>query len=222
MAPTRPTTQIYLVIEAGPTASVRLAAVLAGTHGVTALLIRPGAAPLDATAARPLVEQAQKSNVAALIEGDPALARALRADGVHLPWSPTLRAAYDDARDILGTRFMVGVGIATDAEQARHDAMELAEAGADYIGFEPSASATPTAEAATAQTEFAAWWAEIFQVPCVIFGIDTAVDANDFAALGVDFLGINLPSGETPADSAARIAEIAADVSPAPRVGARQ
>ena len=85
MAPTRPTTQIYLVIEAGPTASVRLAAVLAGTHGVTALLIRPGAAPLDATAARPLVEQAQKSNVAALIEGDPALARALRADGVHLP-----------------------------------------------------------------------------------------------------------------------------------------
>ncbi len=219
MAPSSSNTQIYLVIEAGPTAAARLTAVLGGTSGITALLIRPGVAPLDASLARPLVEQAQKSNIAALVEGDPALARALRADGVHLPWSPTLRAAYDEARDILGTRFMVGVGIATDAEQARHDAMELAEAGADYIGFEPSAVETPAAATATAQAEFAAWWAEIFQVPCVIFGIDQVADAQVFAALGVDFIGITLPPGETPADSAARISAIAADITPQ-RVGA--
>ena len=197
-------TQIYLVIEAGPSALALLQAALAATPLISAVLIRAGTAGLDAAAARPLVEIAQKGNVAALIEGDAALARALRADGVHVPWSPSLRAAYDEAREILGTRFMVGVGIAIDAELARHDAMELAEAAADYIGFEPSDVGD-----FDAQAEFASWWAEIFQVPCVVFGIANPDAARDFATIGVDFAGVDLPAGSSAADCAASVATIA-------------
>ncbi len=197
-------TQIYLMVEAGPSALARLQAALAATPLIAAVLIRAGTAALDAAAARPLVEIAQKANVAALIEGDAALARALRADGVHLPWSSGLRAAYDEAREILGTRFMVGVGIAIDAELARHDAMELAEAAADYIGFEPSDVGD-----FGAQAEFASWWAEIFQVPCVVFGIANPDAARDFATIGVDFAGVDLPAGSSAADCAVGVAAIA-------------
>lgn len=198
-------TQIYLVVDAGPTALARLQAALGATTLIAAVLIRAGTATLDATTARPLVEIAQKANVAALIEGDPALARALRADGVHLAWSSGLRAAYDEAREVLGTRFMVGVGIATEAELARHDAMDLAEAGANYIGFEPSAE-----QESHAQVEFASWWAEIFQVPCVVFGVAGSEAARDFAKMAVDFVGFDLAAGTSPADCAASVADVAA------------
>ncbi len=209
-------TQIYLVIEAGSAAAERLAAALGADAGIAAVLIRPGANTLDATSARPLVEIAQKANVAALVDGDAALARTLRADGVHLAWSPNLRAAYDEARDILGTRFMVGVAISTAAETARHDAMELAEAGADYIGFEPSGP-----EDANAQIEFAGWWAEIFQVPCVVFGVGDGEAAQDFSATGVDFIGVDLPAGTSPADGTARLRNIGAALSPSAHAGVR-
>jgi thiamine-phosphate pyrophosphorylase len=196
-------TQIYLTVEAGPSALARLQAALGATPAIAAVLIRSGAAVLDAASARPLVEAVQKSDVAAIIEGDAALSRALRADGVHLPWSAGLRAAYDEAREILGNRFMVGVGIAIDAELARHDAMELAEAAADYIGFEPSGQGD-----VDAQAEFASWWAEIFQVPCVVFGVADAGAARNFAKMGVDFIGVDLPAGSSAADCAARVASI--------------
>lgn len=209
-------TQIYLVVEVGPTAEARLQAALAASSVISAVLIRSGAGALDASAARPLVELAQKSNVAALIDGDAALARALRADGVHVPWSPGLRAAYDEAREVLGARFMVGVGIAIDAELARHDAMEMAEAGADYIGFEAS-----VVHDADAQFEFASWWAEIFQVPCVVFGVDGHDAAREFARMGVDFVGLELPLGTSPADTAAGVAQVAAGIAAKSSSGAR-
>ena len=208
-------TQIYLVIEAGPSALAQVQAALGAMPTIAAVLIRGGAAALDATSARPLVEFVQKADVAALIEGDAALARALRADGVHLPWSPGLRAAYDEAREILGTRFMVGAGIAIDAEVARHDAMELAEATADYIGFEPSVAGD-----LDVQSEFASWWAEIFQVPCVVFGVADATAARDFAQMGVDFIGVDLPANSSPADCAARVASIGEALATASKKGA--
>jgi thiamine-phosphate pyrophosphorylase len=202
--------QLYLTIDAGPSADARLAAVLAAP-GVAAVLIRAGAAALDATVARPLVERAQKANVAALIEGDAALARTLRADGVHLPWSPDLRGRFDEARDILGNRFMVGVDIAPAAETARHDAMEIAEAGADYIGF----------SAGEAQYDLVAWWAEIFEVPCVAFDVADADRAGALAALGPEFISAPVPAAAAPADCAAHVAGIAAAIASIEPAGAQ-
>jgi thiamine-phosphate pyrophosphorylase len=201
------TAQLYLAIDAGPTASARLAAVLGIGLPIAAVLIRNSDGALDATSARGLVEVVQAKDIAALVEGNAALARALRADGVHLPWSPRLRATYDEARDILGSRYMVGIGVAATAELARHDAMDLAEAGADYIGFSAA-----DADAAAAQRDLIDWWTEIFQIPCVAFDVAEVEAARALADTRPEFFGITVPMAASPADCAAKVAAIAAAV----------
>ncbi len=196
-----PSPQLYVVVTAGPAASAQLGAALAAGRHVAAVLIKGGAVVLDATAARPLIELAQKANVAALVGGDATLARALRADGVHLPWSPALASSYAEARDILGTRFMVGVEIAAEAATARHDAMELAEAGADYIGFDCEASGTGA-------LDLVDWWADIFEVPCVAFGVASGEAAASVGA--AEFIGITLAPELSAVSSAALVRDVAA------------
>src|SRR5262249_40384251 len=121
--------KLYTVVGAGiAPASVET---LLASAPVAAVLITPDGAPLDAARTKPIVDLVQARGVAALIEGDAALARTLRADGVHLPWSKDVVSRYATAREILGGRFIAGA----DAGRFRDDAMRLGEAGADYIGF---------------------------------------------------------------------------------------
>ena len=202
--------QLYVIVDAGPTAPARLAAVLGSARNVAAVLIRPGAAGLTAADAQPLVEMAQQANVAALIEDDASLVRTLRADGVHLSWSPMLHARFEEAREILGNRFMIGAGIAPDAPAVRHDAMEIAEAGADYIGFAAGAG----------QSDLVAWWAEIFEVPCVAFDVASPQIASELAGARPEFIAIVLPAGAAPADCVAHATAIAAVIGDAMHVGA--
>ena len=133
--------QLYAVVEAGEAALARLQAALDAAP-IASVLIGPAAgASLEAGSAKPLIELAQKANAAALLAGDAQLARTLRADGVHLDAGKDLAAAYEQARGILGDRGIVGV----DVGISRHDAMTLAEAGADYIAFgAPPISTTAT------------------------------------------------------------------------------
>lgn len=192
------TCQLYLLIADGPTAEARLSAALSATRNVAAVLVRAGTGKLDATLARPLVEAAQKADVAALVEGDATLARALRADGVHLPWSTTLAADFAEAREVLGNRYMIGIEIAAEASDARHQAMEMAEAGADYIAFGPG----------EAQADLVAWWAEIFEIPCVALDVADLAAVRSLAAGHPEFIAITLPAGASPADSAAHVAGV--------------
>jgi thiamine-phosphate pyrophosphorylase len=57
--------------------------------------------------------------------------------------------------------------------------MEMAEAGADYVGF---------ANAAAGGLELVQWWGELFEVPCV--GLDPVEpgQAGELARLGADFV----------------------------------
>ena len=207
-------TQIIVTLEPGPTAHSRLAAVLAAVPIATVVVMPPAGGVLDATTARPLVEAAQKADVAALIASDAALARTLRADGVFLPWTADPLAAYGEAREVLGTRFIVGAGGGT----LRHDAMSLAEAGAEFVAFgldTPTDTTTDCEgldpeEAAIQRFEAIDWWAEIFQVPCVALDVTTAEDARALAAAGADFLALPLPTALAPADVAAYVAALAA------------
>jgi thiamine-phosphate pyrophosphorylase len=203
----KPPCQLYLTIAASDAALARLAAALDASAIAAVMIAAPPGRPLDAATARPLVELAQAQGVAALIHGDANLARALRADGVHLPWSHQLAADYAEARDILGTRYMVGV----DAGSSRHDAMEMAEAGADYIAFGIDAEATPALDddgqpmainELTGAGDLIRWWGEIFQTPCVALGIKTVDDAVDAADAGCEFLGLSLDAGQSPAATA--------------------
>jgi thiamine-phosphate pyrophosphorylase len=186
----------------------QVAAHLDAAGAATLLIAAREGSGLTAAEARPLVELAQKKDVAALIEGDAQLARTLRADGVHLPWSKDIAARYVDAREILGTRYIVGV----DVGRSRHDAMSFAEDGADYIAFGIPPHVEDRASAAERRLELIGWWSEIFEVPCVAFDVDSAEAATALAAAGADFvairLGVDLASADY-AELASALAEVA-------------
>ena len=177
--------RLYVVVVAGADPQ-QVAALLDAAGAATMLIVAGAEGALSAATARPLVELAQNKDVAALIEGDAQLARTLRADGVHLPWSSDVVAQFSEAREILGTRYIVGV----DVGRSRHDAMTLAEEGADYIAFgiPPHVEDRDTAKAR--QLELIAWWGEIFEIPCVAFDVDSGADAVALAAAGADFIAL--------------------------------
>lgn len=178
----------------------RLAAALTAAPIASVRLVAPAGAALDATLVRPLVELIQSHGVAALIDGNAALARALRADGVHIPPGEDQAAALADARDILGTRYIVGAGNAG----SRHEAMTAGELNVDYVAF-----------SGEHRDDLVHWWAEIFELPCVALGT-SPLDAAALAQAGVDFIGFDLPSATAPADIQALVRAItsaAADAS---------
>ena len=116
-----------------------------------------------------LIDRIQGANVACLIENDIERAERLGADGVHIAAD---LERYTTARNLLGESANIGVGCGSN----RHAAMELAEAGADYVAFGPE------------DEDLIAWWSEIFVVPCVAWSIDTPSGAERFARRGANFV----------------------------------
>lgn len=123
----------------------------------------------------------QSSNVALVVEGTALVATRGGADGVHLTDGPE---AIAEARSSLRDERIIGAGHL----RARHDAMDVGEAGVDYVMFgEPRADGSMPPLAAV--VERAAWWAEIFETPCVAY----APDAESVPALvetGAEFIAL--------------------------------
>ncbi|MFA5899846.1 MAG: thiamine phosphate synthase [Hyphomicrobium sp.] len=177
--------KLYIVAAASADPG-KLAAVLDAAAAATLLIAAEGSTPLGAADARPLVELAQSKGIAALINGDAQLARTLRADGVHLPWGKDIAARYAEAREILGTRYIIGV----DVGRSRHDAMNFAEAGAEYIAFGIPSHVEDRDAAGARRRELINWWSEIFEVPCVAFDVETTDEAVVLAEAGADFVAL--------------------------------
>lgn len=114
---------------------------------------------------------ARDSGVPAMVAANPELARRLGADGVEV----ADLAAYGAARKLLGASAFVGA----DAGDSRHAAMELGEAGADYVGFHNDSAGG---------RELIAWWAELFEIPCVALDPVEPAAAGELARLGADFV----------------------------------
>ena len=201
--------QLYAVVQAGEGALARLQAALDAAP-IASVLIRPAAgASLDAGSTKPMIDLAQKGNAAALLAGDAQLARTLRADGVHLDAGKDLAATYEQARGILGDRGIVGV----DVGISRHDAMTLAEAGADYIAFGAPSHLNDRDKGRARRDELVAWWAEIFEVPCVAFDVETGEEAERLTRAGAEFVAVQLPAGATASDTRDLVAGVAAALS---------
>lgn len=181
-----------------------LRAALAAAETASLLLRLDIAEPAAAERAiRAVADIAQPLGVALVIEGEAERVARLRADGLHLAYdAKPLSAAL--AR--LAPDHIVGVG----ALASRDAAMRAGEAGADYLLFGDAAEgAEPPSLEETA--EWAAWWAGIFNTPCVALARSLA-EAAPLAATGAEFVMLgeaiwNDPRGpaEAARDAAARL-----------------
>ena len=140
---------------------------------------------------------AAEAGAALLVDGDPRLALRAGADGAHIHGAGE---ELSEAIVSLKPDRIVGAGLL----RSRDEAMRAAEAGADYVMFgEPLAGGhtPPTTET----IERIAWWAEIFEPPCVGFA-PLLGDIAPLAAAGADFIALGgaVWRAERPAEALAQ------------------
>jgi len=122
----------------------------------------------------------QGAGAALLVEGRPDLVARAGADGAHLAGPDAVKAALPR----LKPNHIAGAG----GLRSRHDAMVVGEAGADYVMFgEPdTAGYRPSRDAVIDRV---AWWAEVFEIPCVAYAAELD-DIDALAAVGADFIAV--------------------------------
>ena len=206
MAPQPARQRIYLItppVGDSETFARALAAAL-DAGDVAAVLLR-----LADSDERTLVNRAkaiaavvQPRDIALLLDGRPDIALRAGADGAHLTGIAALTAALG----ALKPDRIAGAG----GLRSRHDAMLAAEAGADYVMFgEPDRDNLRSAFDTV--LERIAWWAELFQCPCVGYAENLdevgaiAQASADFIALG-DWIWTDAPANSVAA-AADRLAQ---------------
>jgi len=134
-------------------------------------------------AARILMPEAQKRDVAFIINDDAELAAELGADGVHVGQDDLSAQA---ARAIVGKDAIVGV----TCHNSRHLAMEAAEAGADYVAFGAFFPTQTKVAKTQADLEALEIWSTMTTVPCVAIGGITLDNCEPLIAAGADFIAV--------------------------------
>ncbi|WP_045838095.1 thiamine phosphate synthase [Hyphomicrobium sp. 99] len=190
-------TSLYLdfEIDAGSTAAHASSLLNAACDAapIESVLIRaPEGSALDEAIARTLIAQIQKRNIAALVASSLDEATKLGADGIHLPWSRDIVRQFKTLKQSAPSGTVIGV----DAGRSRHDAMEIAEAGADYVAFGVPPHVEDRERAAERQLDLVSWWHELFEIPCVAFDVDDADAAHSLAEAGADFVAVRLTSAD--------------------------
>lgn len=180
----RPQPRLYLMTprlsDAAAFAAPLEAALAEGNVAAVLLRLTDADERTQINRAKVLSAVAQQSGTALLIDGMPHLVARSGADGAHITGIEAVTAALAS----LKPDWIVGAsGLAT-----RHDAMEAAEGGADYVMFgEPDRhSQRPSFDAIE---ERVSWWAEVFEAPCVAY----AASLDEIAPLvsaGADFIAI--------------------------------
>ena len=177
--------QIYLITP--PTFDLEVFPGLLGRvlDGVDVACLRLAVATRDeemiARAADALREVTHQRDVAIVIERHALLVERLGLDGVHLTdGGKNLRTLRKD----LGADAIIGAFCGN----SRHDGINAAEAGADYVAFGPvGASALERGE--QAESELFGWWSEMIEVPVVAEGGLSVEKVRELAGM-TDFFGI--------------------------------
>ena len=188
---TEPGTQLYLIspLDVSGDFPARLERALdAGKGVVTAFQFRAkDLAQHDAARlAEPLQAICAERDVAFIVNDSVALAKRLKADGVHL--------GQDDgdpraAREELGREAQIGI----TCHASRHMAMDAGEAGADYVAFGAFFESTTKdkGDAERPSIETLEWWATLFEIPCVAIGGITPENCGPLIKAGADFLAVS-------------------------------
>jgi thiamine-phosphate pyrophosphorylase len=144
---------------------------------------------------RALAPLVQKHGVACLVADDPQWAVRANADGVHIDGSGE---RLEGALRALKPGYIVGAG----GLPTRDAAMAAGEAGADYVMFGGGA------ETRAQIVERVAWWAEIFNVPCVGYAHDLGA-IGDLVRAGADFIALGDAVFADPRGAAAALRDAA-------------
>ncbi|MDO5656899.1 MAG: thiamine phosphate synthase [Paracoccus sp. (in: a-proteobacteria)] len=136
-------------------------------------------------------EIAHARDIAVVIDDHILIAQAHGLDGVHLS---------DGARGVRAARKALGVDaiIGAFCGVSRHDGLNAAEAGADYVAFGP-AGQTGLGQGETVPLDVFEWWSEMIEVPVVAEGgLDRATverlhSMADFFAIGPEIWGADDP-----------------------------
>lgn len=186
-----PSTQIYLISPqdvAGDFPARLERALDAGKGIVTAFQFRvKGIDQHDAARlAEPLQAICADRDVAFIVNDSVALAKRLKADGVHLGQGD---GNPKDARDKLGRETQIGV----TCHASKHLAMEAGEAGADYVAFGAffESSTKDKGDAERPTPDIIAWWTQLFEIPCVAIGGITPSNCGPLVQAGADFLAVS-------------------------------
>jgi len=178
----RPAARLYLVTPQDAAGLPERLAQALGAADVAAVLLRlPATDDRDRiNRAKTLAPTVQDKGAALILDGHAELAARAGADGAHLSGITALK----DALATLKPARIAGCG----ALASRHDAMLAGEAGADYVMFgEPDASGRRPSFQAVA--ERVAWWAQVFEIPCVGFA-GSLDEVEALAAAGADFVAV--------------------------------
>jgi thiamine-phosphate pyrophosphorylase len=188
---TEPGTQLYLIspLDVSGDFPARLERALdAGKGVVTAFQFR--VKDLDqhdaARLAEPLQAICAERDVAFIVNDSVALAKRLKADGVHLGQDD---GDPRDAREELGREAQIGI----TCHASRHMAMDAGEAGADYVAFGAFFESTTKdkGDAERPSIETLEWWATLFEIPCVAIGGITPKNCGPLIKAGADFLAVS-------------------------------
>ena len=193
--------EFYLRVAAGQSGGWPDLEPVARLARPSVLLVTGVGAGVDAASLRPFMAAARRLDIAVMIENDVHLAKALDADGVHLRAGSE---ALAEARDLLGEEKSIGAS----CPLSRHEAMVMAEGGADYIAFGEFGALGDAGAGEVA--DMIEWWADIFEVPCVAwlqeqYGED---ELRGIVEAGPDYLSVALAVGDA-ADALRRYAAIA-------------
>lgn len=178
--------QIYLITPPELDLDIFPAKLAAVLDAVDVSCLRLSLASRDedhiARVADALRDVAHKRDVITVIDRHVQLVERLGLDGVHLP---------DGARLVRKLRKDMGADVVIGAHcgSTRHEGINAAEAGADYVSFGPVGQ-TALGDGTTAELELFQWWVEMIEVPVVAEGALTAdlvskiAPFTDFFAFG--------------------------------------
>jgi thiamine-phosphate pyrophosphorylase len=134
--------------------------------------------------AAPLLEICRAREVAFIVNDSVALAKRLKADGVHLGQHD---GDVREAREALGREAQIGV----TCHASRHLAMEAGDAGADYVAFGAFFPSPTKPSEHRAEPELLEWWSELMEIPCVAIGGITPDNCRPLVEAGADFLAVS-------------------------------